>query len=105
MKRFESGYEMKIVMKPDASEKQLEIARKLYPKALVLRGLEAAKIDFKHCERFTKLLKEMADQEKDFLNDCIEKKVSSSTNKLPKNIYKKVQEQSIIQDKIMAFAA
>ena len=42
MKRFESGYEMKIVMKPDASEKQLEIARKLYPKALVLRGLEAA---------------------------------------------------------------
>ena len=43
MKRFESGYEMKIVMKPDASEKQLEIARKLYPKALVLRGLQAAK--------------------------------------------------------------
>lgn len=67
MKRFESGYEMKIVMKPDASEKQLEIARKLYPKALVLRGLEAAKIDFKHCERFTKLLKEMADQEDEVL--------------------------------------
>lgn len=100
MKRFESGYEMKVVMKPDASEKQLEIARKLYPKALVLRGLEAAKIDFKDYERFTELLKE-----KDFFNDCIEKKVSSSTDKLPKDIYKKVKEQDIIQDNIMAFAA
>lgn len=100
MKRFESGYEMKVVMKPDASEKQLEIARKLYPKALVVRGLVPTKIDFKHYERFTKLL-----EENDFFNDCIEKKVSSSTDKLPKDIYKKVREQDIIQDNIMAFAA
>lgn len=40
MERYLSGYGMKIVMKSDATDEQMEIARKMYPQATVVRELQ-----------------------------------------------------------------
>lgn len=50
MKRHESGYGMKIVMKPSATEKQMEIARKIYPNAIIIKEVETPKVNFKQNE-------------------------------------------------------
>lgn len=100
MKRFESGYEMRIIMKPNASEKQLEIARKLYPNAVIIRGVSPDKINFKYYERFAELL-----ENNHHTCDYIEKKINSSMGDLPRDIYKKKIEQNITKDDIMPFAA
>ena len=47
MKRHESGYGMKIIMKSSATKKQLEIAKKIYPNAIVIKELEVPKVSFK----------------------------------------------------------
>lgn len=40
MKRYESGYDMTIIMKADATEKQIALAKKIYPNALVIKENE-----------------------------------------------------------------
>lgn len=47
MKRHESGYGMKIIMKPTATKRQIEIAKKMYPHALVIKEIDMPKVNFK----------------------------------------------------------
>lgn len=37
MERYLSGYGVKIFMKPNATDEQMEIARKMYPQAEIIR--------------------------------------------------------------------
>lgn len=37
MKRHETGEGMTIIMKPDATDKQIEIAKKMYPNATIIK--------------------------------------------------------------------
>lgn len=67
MKRIDSGYGMKIFMKYDASDRQMEIARRMYPNALVVKSLEPEKVDtlsFKDSIDLLKLIRSQENSEK-----------------------------------------
>lgn len=104
MKRFESGYGMKIIMKPDASDKQLQIARKMYPKALVVRGLKPSNIDLKTYEEVSKILLKTNTLVKEGSGKTVN--IESKTDEMYlKDIYRNPMGQNIVPNSILAFAA
>lgn len=99
MKRHESGYGMKIIMKPTATKKQIEIAKKMYPHALVIKEIDMPKVNFKQNE-LTILLN---------INSIVtnlsnEKTLISKNNVFTKNIYNN-KLQNIENNNIMTLAS
>lgn len=41
-----TGIDMKIVMKSDATERQIELAKEFYPKAVVIKEVKEEKLDY-----------------------------------------------------------
>lgn len=99
MKRHESGYGMKIIMKPSATKEQMEIAKKMYPYALVIKEFEIPKVSFQKNE-----LSGLLNVKSVVASLSNEKTLISKNNVFTKNTYSN-ELQNIEDNNIMTLAS
>lgn len=103
MKRYESGYDMTIIMKADVTEKQMMLAKKIYPNALVIKEMEVPKVRF-NLNLSSDLINKKLSSKNDISSD-LSQKIDYKTNLIYSSVYNESKIKNIVRVDFSSFAA